>query len=887
VKFKILYPTIVLLLVVSLFSGLLFGDVSKGYAQSSRAWSDPINLSNSGGASNPVMVVDESGVMHVLWVDQYEGYKYVQSKDGKEWTSPQVVRFPFDTEGTLPVLVAGPSGLIYVFEQDIEKDLFFAQAHSATLNDPPSWGYRIGLSEEVLVYDVAIDAQGTLHVAYIRNANTDLGPAGVYYVRSSDGGTSWSTEKLLYESQYFRTAKPEFSHIRVATSSETGDGRVYIAWDNTSLKRIFMSASTDSGINWSDATQLKGPEDTGGYNTPFNVDISVAGNKSLLTWEVGEPGADQCTLYGQWSTDGGSTWGDQNVILDYRSICPVGVDFLVQDESSIVGLLSYQGNPSLLAWNGDTWSESQVQNEISYFSNPVTHETILLGCQFNFVYQDQLFLVGCDQGSGGDIWLTSRSILPVNNWSFPSTFWSLPSLLTTTDQKIPHLAYAADDNTLHAVWSQSPLSSVSDAQNTIFYSRWNGSQWSLPQNVIDGLNGPTGELSLATNGQGRLILVWADKKNGDLVFSSAISSRANISSEWEGPRDLPSPSQLSSSPDILVDASDRIVVVYAVPFNENRGIYIVQSTDDGGSWSPPVLVFDAASAGRNMVDHPKIALSGDGRLHVLFTSYSGPGNQPDGLYYSQSSDGGLTWSTPEVVSEASVVWSDIVSYDEQTVHRIWQENEDSVVANIDQVSQDGGLSWGKTVNVTGVSDTVLPVTLASNGAGELHLIQLVQEDAPQYIKEYNLSIQDWRWDGTRWDNQPSQELNIKGEKAQYSITAGMELNGFVSISTIAQYYDLEGELKNEIYTIGRSLGTLDTSKTPFPAVITNPGVDSVSTLPVDIQPIASIEPTPYPDILDDAPSVLSKNLGGILLVLLVIGLTIFIFIRRIRRSDHS
>jgi hypothetical protein len=147
VKFKILYPTIILLLVVSLFSGLLFGDVSKGYAQSSRAWSDPINLSNSGGASNPVMVVDESGVMHVLWVDQYEGYKYVQSKDGKEWKSPQLVKFPFDTAGTLPVLVAGSRGFIYVFGQNIKKDLIFAQAHSATLNDPPSWGYSIGLSE--------------------------------------------------------------------------------------------------------------------------------------------------------------------------------------------------------------------------------------------------------------------------------------------------------------------------------------------------------------------------------------------------------------------------------------------------------------------------------------------------------------------------------------------------------------------------------------------------------------------------------------------------------------------------------------------------------------------------------------------------------------------
>jgi hypothetical protein len=226
---------------------------------------------------------------------------------------------------------------------------------------------------------------------YIRKLNTDLGPAAFTMcdrVMMAHRGVKTSNAVLALPNLNFLIFESPLQVKRVMAGSIS---HKYI------VKRISCQHQPIQhklvGCN-----QLKGPEDTGGYNTPFIVDISIAGNKSLLTWEVGEPGADLCTLYGQWSMEGGSTWGDQKVILDYRSLCPVGVDFLFQDESSIVGLLSYQGNPSLLAWNDDTWSEPQVQKEISYFSNPVTHETILLGCQFNFMYQDQLFLVGCDQG---------------------------------------------------------------------------------------------------------------------------------------------------------------------------------------------------------------------------------------------------------------------------------------------------------------------------------------------------------------------------------------------------------------------------------------------------------------------------------------------------------
>jgi hypothetical protein len=73
-------------------------------------------------------------------------------------------------------------------------------------------------------------------------------------------------------------------------------------------------------------------------------------------------------------------------------------------------------------------------------------------------------------------------------------------------------------------------------------------------------------------------------------------------------------------------------VSYAVPLNEGRGIYLTWSSDRGDSWSSPVRVFDAETAGWETVDQPRLAFDEDGALHTVFTRYSLPGGRgPLGL----------------------------------------------------------------------------------------------------------------------------------------------------------------------------------------------------------------------------------------------------------------
>lgn len=883
-KTKIFQITFVAIIALSIVSSLFVGNVSQARAQSSRFWSDPVNLSNSGGATNPILVIDSMGIRNAIWTDESDesgGYRFTQSEDGKTWTAPQKVKYPFIRgNSVLPVLISGPNGSIYIFWQNLGKSLVFAQATSKTLSNPSQWSTKV-LSVKALVYDVAQDAQGVIYVAFIRNVDTVLGPAGVYYMRSSNGGKSWTDEKLLYGSQYFRTTKLEDAHVNLVVPDGAGNGRIFVAWDNTAQKRIFMSTSADSGSTWSDVVQLKGPEDTGGYNLPYDVTISIVGDKALMIWKVGEPSSTQCGVYSQWSSDWGVTWSEPATILDYRSFCPQTINFLAEQDDTVITLLSYaQGNPSIMAWHDGSWSTLQIQSEISLFENPDTHEAIMFGCYNYLVNGDQLFLVGCDTGSGRDIWLTSRSILPASNWLFPSSVWSLPNLRTSTSQKIQSMVYVTDQDRLHALWMQYSNASTANPISNMAYSRLNTSEWSTAKNVISGLGGISGDLAAAA-GKSRLFLVWSDEKTGNLLFSWSSASKADSSAEWAKPTGIPSPSQWTSSPDMLIDSSGTIVVVYAVPVNEKRGIYLVKSEDNGITWSSPVTVFNAEAAGWVMVNHPKIALTGDGLLHVIFTNYSGLTNQPSELYYLQSLDGGTAWSAPDIVSDGSVVWSDIITADEHTLHRIWQENQDSVVANMDQISTDGGATWGKAINVTGVNSAASPVTLAMNSLGELHFIQLLEEDVPLYLKEYKLAIQDWRWNGEKWESQPYQEINIKGDAAEYSLAAGISAQGFLNVSLIATYRDLKGEVKNEIYDINRSLSEVNDAQATTSAIIPTSSFGTVVAPPTDTQPIPSAESAATPALYGvNKPSDSSKNFIGISLILIVAGLMVFIFLRR-------
>jgi hypothetical protein len=867
------------LLVITSMLGLLWRPTRIGHAQAENDWSQPVNISASGIASRPVAVVDFRGTIHAIWVDEVDGYKYSQSKDGITWSVPITVEFPFGPKDPSPILMADKNGAIHVFWINAFFELNYAQATSDGLSNPGVW-VKTRLSRDASNFDVLADSSGKLHLVFIENITDGSQRAGVYYRQSIAGGGFWSEPALIYQSEYFRASTALNTYLRVAVSEQPNQ-KVFISWDNRPLKRSFIATSGDGGLTWSAAQQFKGPDDTGGYDSPFNISIWASSDKVLLMWQVGQPGASKCSVFSQWSEDNGQTWGDIITLFGGPTACPSSIRFVVFQNDKVAALLSGSGDPTLIAWNESQWSDPQAQIRLPALSNPETYDAILLGCRQDIILMDRLLVFGCDEARGGDIWFMSRPLIPLEDWFSPSSLWSEPIILEDKGQRISDIDSASDaEGNIHTIWVELPPARDS-AKPFMQYSRWDGERWSNPETIIRNLDGQPLQLDMYLDAQGRLLLAWVDGARGDLLFSWANLPQAGLSSGWVESVVLPSPSQLNSAPSLAVDASGRIIVAFAVPYNENRGIYLVQSTDNGATWSPYIRAFDGAASQWDRVNSPKIAISSNGTLHLLVTRQAEQAFQQVGLYYLQSQDGGVTWSNPEIISEGTIYWSEVVAYGQNTIHRLWQENDGLVVANLSQESRNDGTDWGKVLDVTDVGESPSPVALVTDRGGHLHYIQLLRNQFPGIVNQDKLVLKTWVWDGSLWSAGGTRELTIKGSGTDYGVAAGLSANNYLGLVLSAGYTDVKGQPQNQVLAFGRFVESPGAQGASVLGTIPTPVFSSAQgaqTLPTSV-PATAVDPNVLFDSNDPSEG-LTKNLVGGALIALTALTAIFLFVIR-------
>ena len=229
----------------------------------------------------------------------------------------------------------------------------------------------------MVAYDAAVDSQGVLQISYV-TVGSPSSPAGVYYSQLSPGGASKTVN--IYTSEYFRSLDATSAHVRIAASKNADTDDVYIAWDDRPQKRIFMAQSSDGGKNWGEVSEITGPEAVTGSSMPFNIDIGAVADQVLLTWQSGQPGGE-CTAYSEWSTDGGKQFGQPVKVSDPFPVCAQPSEFALQNADFSIVLFNILDESSLIAWNGSEWSELQPQDEISAFTNPLTLDSVIFGCQ--------------------------------------------------------------------------------------------------------------------------------------------------------------------------------------------------------------------------------------------------------------------------------------------------------------------------------------------------------------------------------------------------------------------------------------------------------------------------------------------------------------------------
>ena len=107
----------------------------------------------------------------------------------------------------------------------------------------------------------------------------------------------------------------------------------------------------------------------------------------------------------------------------------------------------------------------------------------------------------------------------------------------------------------------------------------------------------------------------------------------------------------------------RSVFTCPAPLEPGRDVAIIRSTDRGDTWSAPIRVSGLAATGVQDPDTgapvrtggdilPEIAMDpSSGNLYVVWQDSRFSGFAVDGIAFSASADGGLTWSTPVQINQ--------------------------------------------------------------------------------------------------------------------------------------------------------------------------------------------------------------------------------------------
>ncbi|HFE66846.1 MAG TPA: hypothetical protein ENJ93_06250 [Chloroflexi bacterium] len=750
-------------------------------------WEDPLNLSLSGTAVEPTLAVAPSGKFYLFWQDRLAGYQY-SSGDGQNWRPPVKLLVPFTNPPYSPVvgvedfggfykpkLAIDQDNVLHGFWSDDEQKLRYSRA--ALLEDDvlSDWTATESLSEIVSGFSVLAGSDNALHLAYIRPSTDTEIPPGVYYRRSVDGGVTWTEPQLVYESDYLRPLDAEKTNIKTAVAD---NGKIFIVWDDPLIEKVFVSRSADQGANWSDPliVDQRLPNDALESPGPQNIDIVTQGSDVYLAWQGGhEPRL--CSVYSQASPDGGQTWGDVQKVLDTGSPeCP-SLTRLFLGENDLLFLLTKVVIPQvertqlfIQAWDGEQWSEGERQDTLFDFRDPASYRTVSFSCLQDYVTQENvLFLASCGVNRAvEDIWVMQRPLGDAAVWSerfAPPSAWSSPDFLTTREAAVQSPAVFIDaEGNIHAFWNE-PVGELGNP--ALFHMVKDESGWSRPLTVLKSPDGGMRQQSIALDRlHNRFLVTWIDDQNSRPYFSQVDVAAVALATDWSDPLFLPAVDLLNEWPQVLLDDAGNILVVYTVPVNENRGVYLTRSEDGGNTWQDPALWFDGAAADWPVVGQPALTISDDGVFNLLVKRPLSPMDSQADLFYLRSEDAGQTWTEPVQVNDQLSGWAQLEAPNSGALHVVYQEQANNRVTTWHTNSTDNGVSWVPPVPVTDFEADNVPVSLMSDAAGNLHIV---------FFTDATLQYR-W-WNGTNWLIGENKELD--GKMAAYiALDAQMGKSGF-------------------------------------------------------------------------------------------------------------
>lgn len=731
-------------------------------------WSTPMNLSESGVATNPHLIFVPSDETLVAWDEATVGAPSSDSLSGvvrrRKGAWEAVSREPLAWTGRPVQFLAGENGQIHAFWIDDDGNLLYRSAGAGEFSSPALWNSAMQLSNGVFAFDAVMDKSQSLHVATLSAGSLGTVEPGLFYQRSGRNGLGWSSPKQLYASDYYRkfaggTTTPLFGEdvpVIPAVDIEAGqeeDPSIYIGWDNPSLKRLFLATSNDGGVSFGETLEVQGPDLEDPYAAPRQPVIQALRDQVLLIWKVYQSGGSCEQLY-RLSTDQGKSWGGTGLVLGETGRCSETMQAFQVSPNRLLVFATLQSQAFLMGWDGAKWTKPRAQPELDYFEDERTFSFVELACRQADLSGGVLAVVGCDRGSGGDIWLREQQVDLSAILGKPPPGWTMREPLPVESSEIYSLSVAGDASPVARVLWSAPGSAPGSASSDIHYIGVAEQDTIGPIRVLRSQPGKAESLDLTIDPEGRLLAVWSGGELGQVYFTGTSIGEAGSPGGWIPPAAvIESPGQ---SPRLALTGEGASQMVFAVPVNESRGVYNTQLTGSTFTWSTVERVHDATASGCEVVASPDVAVGSGDRVYAVWSCWTPPGGVgPLAAYLSKSGDAGRTWSPAVQVVSRAPAWTELVATGGEELHLIWGEQRSGGETTWHAWSQDGGEQWSEPESVM-VTDGSLGLAHAlADVAGRIHLLQAVEQDSKPPELRYAV------WDGGRWELQPSLPLRVE------------------------------------------------------------------------------------------------------------------------------
>jgi hypothetical protein len=272
------------------------------------------------------------------------------------------------------------------------------------------------------------------------------------------------------------------------------------------------------------------------------------------------------------------------------------------------------------------------------------------------------------------------------------------------------IAVDSNDN-IYAVWYQN---SSSDTEIYFRKSTDNGNTWG-PLQRLTWMAGYSRCPDITVDSSDNLHLVWYDDKSGDQEIYYKKSTDGG--STWTSPKRLTWMTGSSFNPRVRVDSQENIHVVWVDDYPGHNEIYYKQSTDGGTSWSGARRLTNFAA----IALPPSLAIDTGNCLHLVWPHSLGT---PSEIYYMRSTDGGMNWD-----ASRRLTWNTsddlnprITSDAEGNLGLVWQENMSGNYEVFFNRSTDGGTSWTANKRITWNSGNSDSPTIVALSVSSLHVV---------------------------------------------------------------------------------------------------------------------------------------------------------------------